>query len=140
MGITLTFSYPILDWGRNDGRVQAALSTLRDTELGLENLKVTIEKEIRDVVRNVKDSESRLNILKISQDVAQKSYDISKGRFDNGDITSQELARDQDALTSAQLSYLTAFITYQRNVADLKRKTMWDFEKNESYLKDSYLN
>ncbi len=140
MGITLTFSYPILDWGRNDGRVQAALSTLRDTELGLENLKVTIEKEIRDVVRNVKDSENRLNILKISQDVAQKSYDISKGRFDNGDITSQELARDQDALTNAQLSYLTAFITYQRNVADLKRKTMWDFEKNESYLKDSYLN
>jgi len=138
-GITLTFSYPILDWGRNSARVQSALATLRETELRLENQKVTIEKEIRDVVRNVKESENRLEILRIAQEVAQKSYEISKGRFDNGDITSQELARDQEALTNTQLNYLTAFITYQRNVADLKRKTMWDFEKNESYLKDTYI-
>ena len=101
---------------------------------------MTVEKEIREVVRNVKESENRLRILKVSQEVAKKSYDISKERFDNGDITSQELARDQEALTSSQLSYLSAFITYQRNVADLKRKTMWDFEENESYLKDSYIN
>ena len=139
-GVTLTLSYPILDWGRSRARVQAALTDLRDVELALEDRKVTIEREIREVVRNVKDSENRLNILKISQDVAQKSYDISKGRFDNGDITSQELALAQTALTDAQTSYLSAFITYQTNVADLKRKTMWDFEKNETYLKKSYID
>jgi len=138
-GITLTFSYPIIDWGRNDARVQSALASLRDAELRLDNLKVTIERDIRDVVRNVKESETTLEILKIAQEVAQKSYEISKGRFDNGDITSQELARDQEALTNTQLSYLTAFIAYKRSVADLKRKTMWDFERNESYLKDTYI-
>lgn len=139
-GITLTFSYPIIDWGRNDARVQSSLASLRDAELRLDNLKVTIERDIRDVVRNVKESETTLEILKIAQEVAQKSYEISKGRFDNGDITSQELARDQEALTNTQLSYLTAFIAYKRSVADLKRKTMWDFEMNESYLKDTYID
>ena len=139
-GITLTFSYPIIDWGRNSARVQSALASLKDSELSLENQKISIEKEIRDVVRNVKESEDRLEILRIAQEVAQKSYDISKERFDNGDITSQELARDQEALTNTQLNNLNAFLTYQRNVADLKRKTMWDFEKNESYLKDTYIS
>ena len=139
-GVTLNFSYPILDWGRNSARVDAVAATLRETELELEDQVVTIEKEIREVVRNVGESENRLRILKAVQEVAQKSYNISKERFDNGDITSQDLAQDQRELTDSQLSYLSAFIEYQRNIADLKRKTMWDFEKNESYLKDSYLN
>ncbi|MFC1558464.1 TolC family protein [candidate division KSB1 bacterium] len=139
-GVTLNFSYPILDWGRNSARVDAMVASLRENELDLENQIVTIKREIREVVRNVKESENRLRILKAGQEVAEKSYNISKERFDNGDITSQDLALDQSELTRSQLSYLSAFVAYQRNVADLKRKTMWDFERNESYLKDSYIN
>ncbi len=139
-GVTLNFSYPILDWGRNSANVDVVVASLRETELELENRIVTIEREIREVVRNVKESESRLRILQKAQEVAEKSYNISKERFDNGDITSQDLALDQSDLTRSQINYLTAFIEYKRNVADLKRKTMWDFERNESYLKDSYIN
>ena len=137
--ITVNFSYPLFDWGRNSASVQSALASLREDELNLENQKVTIEKEIRDVVRNVRETELRLKILLSAQAVALKSYEISKERFDNGDITSQELSRDQEELTRTQLDYLITFINYQSNVSDLKRKTMWDFEKGETYYRDSYI-
>ena len=70
--------------------------------------------------------------------MAQRSYEISRMRFENGDLTSQELGREQERLAETQLSYLDAFIQYQLSVADLKRKTLWDFKNNKSYLKTDY--
>ena len=46
----------------------------------------------------------------------------------NGDITSQELALNRDRLTDAKTSYLNAYIDYRLAIADLKRKTLMDFE------------
>ena len=55
-------------------------------------------------------------------------------RFENGDITSQELALEQERLAETQLAYLDAFTAFQLAVANLKRKTLWDFENNRSYV------
>jgi hypothetical protein len=54
-------------------------------------------------------------------------------RFENGDISNQELTMEQERLATIQLEYLDAYINYQLAVNDLKRKTMWDFENNRSY-------
>ena len=138
-GITLTLSYPILDWGRGKARVQQEEATLRDEELDLENWRVTIIRQVRDIVRSVAETKNRLNIHERNQEVSQRSYEISRMRFENGDITSQDLAREQERLADSQITYLDAFIAYQLAIADLKRKTLWDFENNHSYLKDDYL-
>ena len=75
-----------------------------------------------------------MNIQEKNQELAQRSYEISRMRFEHGNITSQELGMEQERLATTQLSYLDAFITYQLAVADLKRKTLWDFKNNKSYL------
>ena len=137
-GVTLTFSYPIFDWGRGSSRVQQESATLREQELYKENLQTTIIREIRDNVRSVEEAKNRLQIQERNQEVAQRSYRISQLRFENGDITSQELGVEQARLAETQLDYLNAFITYQLAVADLKRKTMWDFKNDRSYLMDDY--
>jgi len=139
IGVVLSFEYPILDWGRNSAQVQSAQVSIEEAELELENYKTTMIRDIRNVTRNVMESRSRLEILKESQDIAEKMYEMSKERFEMGHITSQELAQQQERLTSAQSNFLNAFITYKLNTADLKRKTLWDFEKNESYMKEGYL-
>jgi hypothetical protein len=41
---------------------------------------------------------------------------------------------EQERLATIQLEYLDAFINYQLAVNDLKRKTMWDFENDKSYI------
>ena len=64
--------------------------------------------------------------------MALRGYEISRTRFDNGDITSQDLALDRDRLTRARQDYLNAYISYQLSVADLKRNTLYDWEKGRS--------
>jgi outer membrane protein TolC len=133
-GVTLTFSYPIFDWGRGAQKVQQETASLREKELSLENLKTTIVRDMRDIVRSFEETKNRLNIQEKNQELAQRSYEISRMRFEHGNITSQELGMEQERLATTQLSYLDAFITYQLAVADLKRKTLWDFKNNKSYL------
>jgi len=127
-GVTLTFSVPIWDWGVNKAEVAGARASLRRDELFLEEQLKQVESSVRDAVRRIKEARSRLDVLQKSQDVAQRSYDISLERFNGGEITSQDLALDNSRLTSAKMAYLGAFINYQLSVADIKRKTLWNFE------------
>ncbi len=138
-GITFTLSYPIFDWGRGSARVQQEMASLKESELSLENTNTTIIRDVRDIVRSVAEAKNRLEIHEKNQQVAQRSYEISRLRFENGDITSQELGVEQERLATTQINYLNAFISYQLAVADLKRKTLWDFQNNRSYLKSDYL-
>jgi outer membrane protein TolC len=133
-GVVFKLTVPLWDWGVNRAEVAAAKASVETAEYSLAELKKTITREIRSAIDRVKQSENRLEVLKKSEAVAQKSYQISLHRFDNGDITSQELALDQQRLTNARTAYLDAFIAYQLAVADLKRKTMYDFEKGRSLV------
>ena len=133
-GVTFTLSYPILDWGRGKAKVQQATANLKNAELEKENTELTIAKEVRNIVRTVKETRERLKIHEKNQELATKSYEVSQLRFENGDITSQQLAQEQERLSEVQLDYLDAYITYQLAVADLKRKTMWDFNEGQSYV------
>ncbi len=135
-GVSLTFSYPLLDWGRGAAKVEQARVLLKERTLRIENTKRTVVREVRDIVRKVEETRNRLVINEKNEEVARRSYDISRMRFENGDYTSQELAREQERLASAQLDHLSAFIEYQLALADLTRKTMWDFARDRSVLAD----
>jgi len=137
-GITVSFSYPVFDWGRGKARIQQEMANLKDTELELENERNNILREVRDVTRNVEIAKMRLQIQLKNQERAQRSYEISLLRFENGDITSQELGMERERLENTQIDYLNAYITYQMSIADLKRKTLWDFQKNRQYTIDQY--
>ena len=133
-GVTFNMEIPIWDWGRNRAQVDAAKATLQREELTLNDLYITIEREVRDVVRKVYEAFDRVQMLVKSVEVGERSFDISLQRFANGDITSVELARASDQLNTAKLSYLSAYNEYKLALADLKRKTLFDFEKNQSLV------
>lgn len=129
-GVVFTVSMPLWDSGVNAAETAAAEAQLDQTRLRLENQRETVIREIKDVVARVQEAQNRLRVLEKSQQVAERSYEISLARFDNGDITTQELALDRDRLTQARMAYLQAFIDYQLALADLKRKTLYDFEND----------
>ena len=133
-GVGFTLSVPIFDWGVNRAEVAAARAELRDTELALEEEKKTIIREVRTAVNRLAETENRLEVLQKREEVAQRAFDISLQRFNNGDITSQELALDRDRLISSKTAYLNAYVEYRLAVADLKQKTMWDFETDQSLV------
>lgn len=136
-GVTLNFSMPLWDSGVNRAEVAAARARLQQSELALANERVTVEREVKDVVSRVLEAQNRLDVLARSQQVAERSYEISLARFDNGDIAAQQLALDRDRLTQARSTYLDAYIDYQTALADLKRKTLYDFERNRSLIDEN---
>jgi outer membrane protein TolC len=131
--VIFTVAIPIYDWGRSKAQYKRANFILEEKTLTLQNTKNSIKKEIRDIVRTVDESRSRLRIYEKNKEVSIRSYKISQLRFSNGELTSQQLAVEQERLSQIQLEYLNAYITYQMALADLKRKTMWDFQNNRSY-------
>lgn len=133
-GVALTFSFPIVDWGRGSSKVKQAKLNLQSKELNKENLEITIRREVREIIRSVNESAEQLEIHRKNLELARQTYHISQMRFENGDISNVELTVEQERLATIQLEYLDAFIGYQLAVNNLKRKTMWDFENGKSYV------
>lgn len=137
-GVTFELEVPIWDWGRNEAETEAAIANLHTEELRLENLIVSIEREVRDVVRRLGETWDRLFMLEKSNSVSQKSFDINLQRFANGDITSTDLDRSSTQLNEAKYSYLAAYIEYRMTLADLERKTLYNFETGQSLSVDHH--
>lgn len=129
-GVMFELEIPIWDWGKNKAQVEAATANLKADKLDLEYLHTTIEREVRDIVHTVGRAWDRVQMLAKGRDVSQRSFDISIKRFANGDITSTDLARASEQLNTAQYSYLSAYVEYKKALADLKRKTLYDFEND----------
>jgi outer membrane protein len=133
-GVGLTINIPIIDWGENRARVHAEQAILSQNTYQMEGDKVSIERDIRTTVDRLQSSLRRLQLLEKNILVAEKSFEISRQRYANGDIDSQTIALERERLNNSYVSRLEAFITYKLLLSDLMRKTFYDFEKNKSML------
>ena len=130
-GILLKLKIPILDWGENKSRVKAVKSRIKQSLYQQEEQSVKIESQVIRTVSELHSTLRRLELLKKNRVIAEKSFAISQSRFSNGDIDSQTLALDRERLNKTNESHLAAFIAYKLKLADLMRKTFYDFEKNQ---------
>ena len=136
-GLTFTISYPISDWGRGKSRLRREEVELLNRKLDLDNLKNTIIIEIRDIVRTFNENKEKLYVHEKNQELARRNYKIMELRFENGDISNQDLAIERERLSDIQIAYLDSYIAFQLALTDLKRKTMWDFQSHRSYRIDN---
>lgn len=132
-GIELNVSIPIIDWGVNRSLVRAAQAGQQSQKFSLDLEKINIEREIRNTVNRLLSSLRRLQLLEKNVKLAEKNFEISKYRFTNGDIDAQTLALDRARLNNAYISQLDAYISYKLLLADLSRKTFYDFQNNKPY-------
>jgi outer membrane protein TolC len=133
-GVGLTINVPIIDWGENRARVRSARALLSQNEYQMEGDKVSIERDIRSSVDRLQSSLRRLQLLEKNVVVAEKSFEISRQRYANGDIDSQAMALERERLNNAYVSRLDAYITYKLLLSDIMRKTFYDFERNKSVM------
>lgn len=133
-GVGLTVNIPIIDWGENRARVNAAKATLEQNKIQLVAERITIERDIRSTVSRLQSSLRRLQLLEKNVVVAEKSFEISRQRYANGDIDSQAMALERERLNNAYITRLESFINYKLLLSDLMRKTFFDFEKNISMV------
>jgi len=125
---SVTLSIPIFDWGSNSLAVESAQIKYQDAIATREYTREQIRQEITDLVNRIRVAESRIQVLEKSVAVAQKGYDISLERFKSGNITRNDLTLAQQRLTNAKVASLNALVDYQIGLADLQRRTLWDFK------------
>ena len=128
--VILTLSLPIWDWGRNRTATEAAEANLKNAELSYANQEMQIKQDILDLLNRIRVANSRLEVTRKGEELAQKSYAISVERFKAGSIKSDELVQEQRRLTEAKINRLNALFDLRISLSDLTRKTFWDFEKN----------
>lgn len=133
-GVGLTINVPIVDWGENRAKVHSAEATLKQNQIAQDASKVSIERDIRTTVARLQSNLRRLQLLEKNVTVAEKSFEISRQRYANGDIDSQAMALERERLNTAYLSRLESFINYKLLLSDVMRKTFFDFEKNISMM------
>lgn len=129
-GVGITINIPIVDWGENKALVRAAEARLQKNLYEKESITRSIETEIKNLVSDLNSSLKRLQLLERNVSVAEKSFEITRARFSDGDIDSQALALERARLNNAYTSHLEAYINYELNLADIMRKTFYDYKNN----------
>jgi outer membrane protein TolC len=107
--------------------VNSKLAELEKVNRGLEETRVNLEREVRDVVDRVEEAQSRLALLVSSVNAAERSFRLSLVQFEAGTLNTQDLTLTQNRLASARRSYLNAYLDYRRALIDLERRTYWDW-------------
>lgn len=133
-GVGLTVTIPILDWGQNKAMVRAAESRLKQSSYRKEEVEREIEREVKNLVASINSNLKRLQLLEKNVLVAEKSFEITRQRYSDGDIDSQNLALERNRLNNAYTSHLRAYINYQLSLADLTRKTFYDFKTHQEII------
>ena len=136
-GVSFSLSVPLWDSGVNAAEVAAARATLERREITAAEARRQVIQQVRSTLARLRESRQRLDVLQRSEIVAERSYEISVARFENGEITSQDLALDRDRLVSARLATLDASIQLRLALADLTRQTLFDFVERRSVVEES---
>jgi outer membrane protein TolC len=129
--IGIDIRIPIIDWGRNRRLVRVAQARQQQNLLAKDDQERNIETEVRTLVARMQSYLSRHQLLEKNVALAEKSFNITLERFSNDDITSDGLAEERRRLNLAYDNHLSAYVQYQLGLADLARKTFYDFKNDQ---------
>jgi len=127
--IGLTFNIPLFDWGERKSEIKAAEASLQSSQISYEVERTDIERDIRMVVRSLKNLENQIEIQRKTVENAELAYDINLERYRNGDLTSLDLGMYQNQLSESRMALTNAIIDYKIELLNLKIQTLYDFEK-----------
>src|SRR6185437_9622657 len=126
---------PIFEGGRVHADAIHANTVERRATHKLENLRGQIDQEVRDAFLDVASSRDRVSVEKHATELATETLQQARDRFASGVTDNIEVVQAQEALASAQESYIASL--YSFNVSKLNlAQAIGDSEFGfESYLK-----
>ena len=135
--LQLTFSVPILDWGKAASSVKMAES---NRDLVSFDVKQAFEDFDRGVVVQVEQFGLLKEQLKTAEEadkVAANGYIIALKKFQNGEITITDMNIASSERVTAKLDYINSLATYWLAYYRLRILTLYDFELNQKINYDN---
>lgn len=125
--VSVTFSIPVLNWGRNKAMMKSAIANKKLTDYIIEQNEVTFEQDIMTLVRQFELLRLQIDITKKSDEVATERYNVAQNRYLIGkiDITNLNIALEEK--DNAKTSYIEALKSFWTSYYQLRRLTLYDF-------------
>jgi outer membrane protein TolC len=138
--VSLAFNVPLFDWGEKKSRIKAQEAVIKTQELNMEDQKIQIVMDIRQVYRSLQNLQNQIDIAEQSEKNAQLTYEINLERYANGDLTSMDLNLFQTQLSERKMAYAQSLIDYKIELLNLKIQTLYDFEQGVGIVPEEIIN
>lgn len=135
-GITLEFSVPIADWGKNRARREIAKSNLELTQRTIEQDNVRFEQDVVLRVQQFALKRSQLELSLRASEVAQKRVEISKSRYEIGKIEVTDLNIALNEYQDARKAYIQSVWSLWTAHYEIRNLTLYDFINRISLAED----
>lgn len=129
--VSLGVGVPILDWGRNKARMSQAKANQKLINYTLDQDIINFEQEIFTKVKNFEMLRDRIAITELSDQVADKRYEIAYKRYQNGNVTITDLTIAQDDKDRNRRAYIESLREFWTAYYEMRNLTLYDFEKRE---------
>ncbi|MEX0724249.1 MAG: TolC family protein [Gracilimonas sp.] len=136
---TLGFDIPIFNWGKNTAEIQTARNQQVSTANTIEYQKLQFDLNVRSTVREFSQLRSQVDLAEISDEIAERRYEVAKNRYLIGKIDITNLFIAQNEKDSARRSYIQSLRNYWTGYYNLRRLTLYDFEANAPIVLDADL-
>ncbi|AFL84424.1 outer membrane protein [Belliella baltica DSM 15883] len=129
--VSLGFFIPVLDWGRNKARMGQAQASKKLIDYTLDQEIINFEQEIFTKVKNFQMLKDRMEITKLSDEVADKRYEISLQRYQSGNVTITDLNIAQQEKDSNRRAFIQSLRDYWTAYYEMRELTLYDFENKK---------
>jgi outer membrane protein TolC len=134
--VNVTFSIPVLDWGRNRAMMKTAIANKKLTDYVIAQNEVTFEQDIMTLVRQFELLRLQIEITRKADQVAAERYNVAQNRYLIGkiDITNLNIALNEK--DDAKRAYIAALQSFWASYYQLRRLTLFDFATRSQLYRD----
>ncbi|MFO7616972.1 MAG: TolC family protein [Bacteroidales bacterium] len=132
VGVTI----PVLDWGMRKGQVKMARSSLDVAMVNVQQQKIDFEQQVFLDIMQFNMQGDQLLLAAKTDTISRTRYDITKQKFMIGKV---DVLKLNDALSQkdrAIANYMSALRTYWNYFYNVRKTTLWDWEKNQPLDQD----
>jgi outer membrane protein TolC len=127
--VSLSISVPIVDWGRTAASVAVAESQREVTRRQVDQAKADFDRDVYLRVSQFQIQERQLELSARADSVGERRYQLTRDRYvsGEGDLNSVNIAQTEK--DNARRGYLDALRSYWFAYYDVRRATLYDFER-----------
>jgi outer membrane protein TolC len=126
--VSLGFQVPVLDWGRNKARMSQARANQKLVNYTIDQEIINFEQEVFTKVKNFEMLRDQIEITELSDQVADKRYEISYRRYQNGNVTITDLGIAQQEKDQNRRAYIQSLREFWTAYYEMRALTLYDFE------------
>lgn len=129
--VAVTFTMPVLDWGRTESRRKTAEANQKLTEYTIEQDQQSFKRQIYTQVTLFDMLKDQLSLTARADSIASEKYQIAKDRYVLGNLSITDLSIAFTEKDQARRDFIGALRDYWAAFYQLRWLTLYDFEKAE---------